>query len=364
MVCRIHSIVTTIPGQIERQQPVNLIDALGKYSPFHLEFIRSAEALTAVLKANLSKVRCGPAKIDRGEFAIQDTSTKRQIRLSDDWDTCFFPGQHVDMSMIFNRRSFQRSCCPGCGAIQMGHENEDIDCSVCGTTFRRVVEPFYTKKRRALTSTVARGTTRVNHILFVSKALQNRPREPADDIKLFRRVRVTALDVGNEALITTSENAKDIAEAFKEFYHTVPVASDEIAKCISALQKIAKTSLQLVDAGGLPHNDGPKDSTEEWGQAVLISLDFTFKDINQLFGLLADTVYNGPKESYQGAWEKMALTTSDEALANRLEKYFVRILCLLEIAKRNASPSSYLEMHRYVADTLFLQDLAIGKAKR
>jgi hypothetical protein len=37
--------ITNIPGQVERQQPVYMIDALGKASPFHPEFVRSAEVM-------------------------------------------------------------------------------------------------------------------------------------------------------------------------------------------------------------------------------------------------------------------------------------------------------------------------------
>jgi len=40
-----YNAITSIPGQIERQQPVFFVDALGKYSPFHLEFVRSAEVM-------------------------------------------------------------------------------------------------------------------------------------------------------------------------------------------------------------------------------------------------------------------------------------------------------------------------------
>lgn len=43
VVLNIQNFITHIPAQVERQQPVYLIDALGKQSPFHLEFIRSAE---------------------------------------------------------------------------------------------------------------------------------------------------------------------------------------------------------------------------------------------------------------------------------------------------------------------------------
>jgi hypothetical protein len=43
IVLQIQQFITRIPGQVERQQPVYLLDALGKTSPFHLEFVRSAE---------------------------------------------------------------------------------------------------------------------------------------------------------------------------------------------------------------------------------------------------------------------------------------------------------------------------------
>jgi hypothetical protein len=37
------SIITRIPNQIDRQQPVYMVDALGRVAPFYLEFIRSSE---------------------------------------------------------------------------------------------------------------------------------------------------------------------------------------------------------------------------------------------------------------------------------------------------------------------------------
>ena len=45
ILCNIQKIITSIPGQVERQQPVYLIDALGKMAPFHLEFVRSTEVI-------------------------------------------------------------------------------------------------------------------------------------------------------------------------------------------------------------------------------------------------------------------------------------------------------------------------------
>jgi hypothetical protein len=54
-----------------------------------------------VLKINFQKHGSGAEKIERGEFAIQDSVTKRDIDLRTDWEVCFSPGQRVDMSMIF-----------------------------------------------------------------------------------------------------------------------------------------------------------------------------------------------------------------------------------------------------------------------
>lgn len=136
IVLQLQQIVTRIPGQVERQQPVYLLDALGKTSPFHLEFVRSAEvigmaifisefllifssqALVAVLKVNFMKHGNGAKKIERREFAIEDSVTKRDIDLKTKWDVCFFPGQRVEMSMIFRQTNLSyglaEHTCPRC----------------------------------------------------------------------------------------------------------------------------------------------------------------------------------------------------------------------------------------------------------
>jgi hypothetical protein len=128
VVLNIQSIITRVPGQVERQQPVFLIDAIGRYTPFHWEFVLSAEALTHVLRSNLKNIGSGSQKIDRGEFVIQDTSLKRDIDLNGPWDGCFRPGQRVDMSMIFTSMMNPNQSCPAC---QQEHndgfkENQDI----------------------------------------------------------------------------------------------------------------------------------------------------------------------------------------------------------------------------------------------
>lgn len=116
MVFDIHQFIFRVPAQVNRQQPVYMIDAFGKESPFHLEFVRSAEALIAILKVNFKSTESGPQMIEQGEFVIEDDGTKRDVNLANDWDTCFFPGQRVSMSMVFNRSNKSPSC-PSCGAM-------------------------------------------------------------------------------------------------------------------------------------------------------------------------------------------------------------------------------------------------------
>ena len=94
----------------------------------------------AVLKLNLQKTKVGPEKIDRGEFVIQETSTKRDIDLTQDWDLCFLPGQRVDMSMIFHWPKKPYRTCPSCNTLYPPSDDKDMDCNTCGMTFRSITE--------------------------------------------------------------------------------------------------------------------------------------------------------------------------------------------------------------------------------
>jgi Fungal N-terminal domain of STAND proteins len=114
-VMQIQDIVTRITGQIERQQPVFLIDAFGRTSPFYLEFIRSTEAFKAVLMANFREAGAAE-KIENNEFAIEDVATQADIDLSKEWTSVFNPGQRVEMSMVFTDFSRSQMRCPSCGS--------------------------------------------------------------------------------------------------------------------------------------------------------------------------------------------------------------------------------------------------------
>lgn len=103
---------TNLPHQIARQQPLMFLDACGRLSPVHLEFITSAEAFLAVLKVRFKHL--GVRKIERGQFVLEEARTKRTIDLRRPWETCFLPGQRIEMSMVFSQIETSKSTCPSC----------------------------------------------------------------------------------------------------------------------------------------------------------------------------------------------------------------------------------------------------------
>ena len=107
-------LTTVIPAQVQRQQPVYLIDAFGRYSPFFLETIRSPAALISVLSDNSSRFGSASRKILKEEFTIQDTRTKKDINLVYPLDDCLVPGQHVEMCMLFEGTRCPNTLCPRC----------------------------------------------------------------------------------------------------------------------------------------------------------------------------------------------------------------------------------------------------------
>ncbi len=68
----------------------------------------------AVLKVNFKNHGNGAEKIEKGEFAIEDTITRRDIDLSADWELCFSPGKQVEMSILVIRIQGQNIICPKC----------------------------------------------------------------------------------------------------------------------------------------------------------------------------------------------------------------------------------------------------------
>ncbi|CAO2652658.1 Nn.00g009410.m01.CDS01 [Neocucurbitaria sp. VM-36] len=137
-----------VPPVVEREQPVTLTDPFARVSPFHLEFIRSKECLIAVLRVHFKNAGASTAKLDSGEFIIEDSATKRSINLEEQWEACFQPGQKVAMSVLYKHVRLKAiNTCPSCQATCGANDNEDIICSNCGLTFRRIVNLPEEKQR-------------------------------------------------------------------------------------------------------------------------------------------------------------------------------------------------------------------------
>lgn len=113
-VARLEKVQSSLPPQVERQQPVLFEDAHARMFPFHLEFINSFAAFQAVLEVRFRDVP-GLKKVSRLEYAMQDTASQKALDLANkSWQSLFRPGRRVVMSMLFPQAEAPvSSSCPG-----------------------------------------------------------------------------------------------------------------------------------------------------------------------------------------------------------------------------------------------------------
>ncbi|KAM0801690.1 hypothetical protein BDR22DRAFT_156623 [Usnea florida] len=129
-----------VPPQVLLSKPVVLLDACGRYTPFHLELIDTAEFFIEVLKIRFKDI--GLHKIEAREFSLEDSKSKCGLQLAKPWTVIMRPGRHISMSMVFRLEERQTARCPGCGEENAGSDLEDIECgnTMCGITYRKIVE--------------------------------------------------------------------------------------------------------------------------------------------------------------------------------------------------------------------------------
>jgi hypothetical protein len=150
--------------------------------------------LTAVLQNNFKAIGPGAEKIRNGEFAIQDSATKRDINLSLPWQACFYPGQQVEMSIIFDLpeepSNLTNMNCPKC-QDGFGHPftpGKDLECRKCKTVYRRSISimPVFASAPHSEEATYVRN---VQH----GHLKRKQPHEihvEEQAVGLFRRVRI------------------------------------------------------------------------------------------------------------------------------------------------------------------------------
>ncbi len=95
------------------QEPVVFTDPLGRIAPIHLELINSWDVFDTVLAARFINLP-GNGKIARNEVVFQDRYLAEDIERSQPFESCFLPGRHIDMSMVFEQKDPCTSC-PKCG---------------------------------------------------------------------------------------------------------------------------------------------------------------------------------------------------------------------------------------------------------
>ncbi|EGD88635.1 hypothetical protein H112_03554 [Trichophyton rubrum D6] len=131
-----------LPPQIERQRPVELEDAHGRVTPFHVEFINSFEALQAVLEARFRNVP-GWKKVKNMEYVMKESNSKRQLNFKAPWESVFLPGRSVTMSMVFWMPPPSGLRCLGCQLeSQESATGYEVQCQGpnCKLWYERVVD--------------------------------------------------------------------------------------------------------------------------------------------------------------------------------------------------------------------------------
>ena len=80
-----------------------------------------------MLELNFEQLGSAADMIRHGDFAMQDEGTHEDIDLSQKWECCFFPGQRVNMSMIFTRPQSTDNSCPKCKTVSLAGGDQDIE---------------------------------------------------------------------------------------------------------------------------------------------------------------------------------------------------------------------------------------------
>ncbi|KAL2803349.1 nucleoside phosphorylase domain-containing protein [Aspergillus granulosus] len=101
-----------MPPQMKSPEHVTVIDARNRRIRFFLDTISSVELFTVILEEKFKDL--GLEKIKRREWYLQDHHTGKRLDLTKPWESLIWPGQLLDMTMIFRRRNISSTQCPAC----------------------------------------------------------------------------------------------------------------------------------------------------------------------------------------------------------------------------------------------------------
>jgi hypothetical protein len=58
---------------------------------------------------------------------MTDADTKRDVDLKTDWDVCFFPGQRIELSMVFKQQENAGNQYPKCQEMSISSTDLDVE---------------------------------------------------------------------------------------------------------------------------------------------------------------------------------------------------------------------------------------------
>ncbi|KAL8966691.1 MAG: hypothetical protein Q9197_005846 [Variospora fuerteventurae] len=169
-----------LPPQVLLQKPVTLLDACGKVSAFHLDFINCAEAFLAVMRIRFQQYgvdRRGIRMLDESQFVLEDHSGR--VDLSKPWLQVLKPSQKIHMSMVFYPGQ-PLSECPACRSESHGRAGMPIECLQCGLYYKRAREKV----------SLDNGSSAACHDFDLRRARYLSTRKPEKLIDQFRRVQL------------------------------------------------------------------------------------------------------------------------------------------------------------------------------
>ncbi|OBT65164.1 hypothetical protein VE03_04799 [Pseudogymnoascus sp. 23342-1-I1] len=115
-------------------------DALGRITQWDLVYISSWDALDAMIEICFRDLP-GHEKVARKEYVFQDQRTNREIKRSTPWSAALLPDQHVNMGLLFRKRSSKskRFWCPYCH-LELKQSQEGLIPCKCGMSHQRRTE--------------------------------------------------------------------------------------------------------------------------------------------------------------------------------------------------------------------------------
>lgn len=188
-----------LPPQVPCRDLVAVNDALGETYGFSLNFVDSLELFLTILRRKFEHVGLG--KIERGEWMLQNHHTGQVLDLKRPWKVIVKPGQTLDMSMIFRKRSCLSILCPWCNEEnEYSFKEHHMECRKCSRRYRRIEEvneigfqeqdlhlaPSSSKKRKW------EGKNHLFPMIFLEPS-QQESHDDGDDIHLY--IRVQMIDV-------------------------------------------------------------------------------------------------------------------------------------------------------------------------